>query len=136
LANAGVSLSGMQFSDLAAPVTLGIALGLFVGKPLGIVLFTIAATKALRTPMPHSVAALTGVGWIAGIGFTMSLFIGALAFSEPHLIAETRVGVFAGSIAAAFAGLGLLAVVLRHDAASAEEEHKAVAPFLVEDEKT
>lgn len=65
----------------------------------------------------------------------MSLFIGALAFSDPHLIAETRVGVFAGSIVAAFAGLGLLAVVLRRDVTSVEEERKAVEPFLVEEEK-
>lgn len=135
LANAGVSFGGIQASDLVAPVTLGITLGLFIGKPLGIVLFTLAAARVIRTSLTHSITALTGVAWIAGIGFTMSLFIGALAFSEPHLVAETRIGVFAGSFAAAIAGLGLLTFALRRDVATEEAERKAVRPFLVEDDR-
>lgn len=134
LANAGVSFAGLQLSALTQPVTLGIALGLFFGKPLGIVLCAWLAALALRIPLPGSIPALIGVGWIAGIGFTMSLFIGALAFTDPFLLAETRIGVFVGSIAAALAGLGLLALSLRDKVATDSQEREVVDPFLVEDE--
>jgi NhaA family Na+:H+ antiporter len=77
---------------------LGITLGLFVGKPLGIVLCAWLAALVLRNPLPASIPALIGVAWIAEIGFTMSLFIGAVAFEDPILLSETRIGVFVGSI--------------------------------------
>jgi NhaA family Na+:H+ antiporter len=134
LANVGVSLAGVRASDFVTPVTLGIGLGLFIGKPLGIVLATLAAAKALKTPLPFSLASLVGVGWIAGIGFTMSLFIGALAFSDPQAVTQTRLGVFGGSLAAAFAGLGLLAFALQREVTTAEAAREAVKPFLVEDD--
>lgn len=135
LANAGVSFAGLELSALTQPVTVGIALGLFVGKPLGIVLCAWLAALALRIQLPASIPPLVGVGWIAGIGFTMSLFIGALAFQDPVLIAENRIGVFAGSIAAALAGLGILAALLRASVATEAAERKVVDPFLVEDDQ-
>ncbi len=133
LANAGVSFAGVSAEHFVAPATLGIALGLFVGKPIGIMITTLAAGRVTRTPLPFSVAALAGVGLIAGVGFTMSLFISALAFEDPALIAEARIGVFAGSIAAALAGLLILIWSLRQVVATEEEERAAVEPFLVED---
>ncbi len=133
LANAGVSFTGVSAEHFVAPATLGIALGLFVGKPIGIMISTLAAGRVTRTPLPFSVAALAGVGLIAGVGFTMSLFISALAFEDPALIAEARIGVFAGSIAAALAGLLILIWSLRQVVATEEEERAAVEPFLVED---
>lgn len=133
LANAGVSFEGMSAADLVQPVTLGIALGLLVGKPIGIVMCATAAAKLLRAPLPSSLAALTGVSLIAGIGFTMSLFIGALAFDSPALMAQTRIGVFAGSGAAALTGLAILTLALRRPVATEAAERAAVDPFLVED---
>ncbi len=133
LANAGVSFAGVQVSTLAQPVTIGVALGLLLGKPFGIVLSTLFASRMLKTPLPFAVTALLGVGFLAGIGFTMSLFIGALAFENDAHVAQTRIGVFAASIAAAVVGLGALLLTLRNITASEDAERAAVRPFLVED---
>jgi NhaA family Na+:H+ antiporter len=115
LANAGVPLGNAAADSLLGPVPLGIALGLFVGKQLGVfaacwaaIRFRVAALPAGATwPMFHAVCVLTG------IGFTMSLFIGNLAFGEggfDHL-ATTRIGVLAGSVVSAIAGLALFHAV-------------------------
>lgn len=110
-ANAGVSLSGITLGNLVDPVPLGVALGLFVGKQIGVFL---AAVLAIRTgiaalPEGSNWAQLYGVALLCGIGFTMSLFIGNLAFPGiPHLIDEVKVGVLMGSILAAIAGVILL----------------------------
>lgn len=135
LANAGVSLGELRMEDVAAPVTLGVALGLFIGKPLGIVSFTLIAARLLKAPLPHSLFALLGIGWISGIGFTMSLFISGLAFADPRLMVEARLGVLAGSMAAGIMGVVFLASSLHDKAASAQEERDAVTPFLVEDQR-
>jgi NhaA family Na+:H+ antiporter len=105
-ANAGVSLAGMSLARLVDPVPLGIVLGLFVGKPLGVLAATGIAVAAGLAPRPEgaSWAQLAGIGMLAGIGFTMSLFIGMLAFSEPIHAAQLRLGVLAGSLLAAVAG--------------------------------
>lgn len=132
LANAGVSFAGLAPDALADRVPLGIALGLLLGKPLGIVAATCLAAMALRTRLPARFAAMCGVGLIAGIGFTMSLFVGALAFTDPHLLTETRLGVFTGSILAALAGLLVLRVALKPTLASDEAMRAPVDPFLVE----
>ena len=124
-ANAGVSLAGLSFADLLAPVPLGIALGLFFGKQIGVVGFTWGACRLGLCRLP------TGVGWmhiygaslLAGIGFTMSLFIGALAFSDPALAADVRLGVLSGSTVSAICGF----IVLRF-IASAAEPQPVVAP--------
>ncbi|MFJ3482703.1 Na+/H+ antiporter NhaA [Pseudomonas sp. NPDC090202] len=110
-ANAGVSLSGITLGNLVDPVPLGVALGLFVGKQIGVFL---AATLAIRAglatlPEGSNWTQLYGVALLCGIGFTMSLFIGNLAFpGAAHLIDEVKVGVLMGSILSAIAGVWLL----------------------------
>ncbi|MEQ1716668.1 MAG: Na+/H+ antiporter NhaA [Hyphomicrobium sp.] len=110
-ANAGVPLAGISFGDLAAPIPLGIALGLFVGKPLGIYSFARAAIASGVAAMPEDTtrAHLFGASVLAGIGFTMSLFIGLLAFPDPALATYVRLGVLTGSLLSAIAGYLLLA---------------------------
>ena len=110
-ANAGVSLQGLSLAKLIEPVPLGIALGLFIGKPLGIFAATWLAVAAGLAPRPQgaSWAQVLGVGMLGGIGFTMSLFIGMLAFSEPAHAAQLRLGVLSGSLLSALAGFSCCA---------------------------
>lgn len=105
-ANAGVSFAGMGFASLTEPVMLGIALGLFVGKQLGIFGALWLTIKLNFAPMPTQTnwAQLYGVAAVAGIGFTMSLFIGSLAFSHSDFDAQIRLGVLLGSISSAIVG--------------------------------
>ncbi len=106
-ANAGVSLQGLTFADLAQPVTSGIALGLLIGKPVGITLFTMAVVMTGIAKLPQGVTRtqVIGVGFIAGIGFTMSLFVGVLAFEGlDAMMNAVRLGVLSGSTVAALAG--------------------------------
>ena len=109
-ANAGVSLAGMSLGRLVEPVPLGIVLGLFVGKPLGILARPGWPSPAAwrRSPRAPTGPQILGVGMLAGIGFTMSLFIGMLAFSEPVHAAQLRLGVLAGSLVSAVAGYLIL----------------------------
>jgi len=109
-ANAGVSLQGLSLGKLLEPVPLGIALGLFIGKPLGIFGLSWLAIKSglAAKPQGASWVELLGVGMLGGIGFTMSLFIGTLAFSEVDKAAQLRLGVLAGSLLSATAGYLLL----------------------------
>lgn len=106
-ANAGVSLAG---ANLSAPLTLAIILGLFVGKQAGILGGVVAAERLglARRPAGVGWAQLHGVALLAGIGFTMSLFIGGLAFADAALMAQVKVGVLAGSLLSALAGFALL----------------------------
>ena len=116
-ANAGVSLSSITLGNLIDPVPLGVALGLFVGKQVGVFL---AATLAIRSglarlPEGSNWMQMYGVALLCGIGFTMSLFIGNLAFpGAPHLIDEVKVGVLMGSILSAIVGVLLLRSRLSH----------------------
>lgn len=110
-ANAGVSFSGMSLSNLADPVPLGIAVGLVVGKQVGVFGFSLVAIRCglARLPLHASWMQLYGVAALCGIGFTMSLFIGALAFADAPLLAdETKIGVLLGSVASAVIGAALL----------------------------
>ena len=110
-ANAGVSLSGMHWAAVLAPVTLGIAAGLFVGKQIGVFLTTWAAVKLRWADCPEdaSWAQVYGVSLLCGIGFTMSLFVGLLAFpTSPELQDEVKVGVLMGSVLSAVVGAVLL----------------------------
>jgi Na+:H+ antiporter, NhaA family len=116
LANAGVKLAGVDSTVFLHPVTLGVGLGLVFGKPIGIVLSTFAAAVLLKRSPPANLSAIIGVGMLAGIGFTMSLFIGGLAFQDPALAVPLRVGVLGGSVVSAIAGLTLLGAVLRKSA--------------------
>ena len=113
-ANAGVSLGGIAPSDLLAPLPLGIALGLLIGKQVGIVGFAWLAVKAGLARLPEGVgwAKVHGLSLLAGIGFTMSLFIGNLAFTDQTQIDAVKLGVLSGSLVAALAGFFLLRAVL------------------------
>ncbi|MEP3049877.1 MAG: Na+/H+ antiporter NhaA [Erythrobacter sp.] len=109
-ANAGVSLLGLSPSDLLSPLPLGIALGLLIGKQVGIFGFAFVAVKTGLAKLPENVGwrQIHGLSILAAIGFTMSLFIGNLAFAEASQIDAVKVGVLAGSLVAAVAGFLLL----------------------------
>ena len=85
LTNAGVPLAGVDADVLIHPITMGVGLGLFLGKPIGIMLFTLIAAALLKRPQPGSPSAMLGVAMLAGIGFTMSLFIGATGVRRPGI---------------------------------------------------
>jgi Na+:H+ antiporter, NhaA family len=114
-ANAGVPLGGLGLADVAHPVTAGITLGLLVGKPLGITLAVFMTVRAglARLPQGADWLQMAGVGFVAGIGFTMSLFIGALAFGEGDLMNMVRLGVLLGSLLAATTGVVILMLAAR-----------------------
>ena len=109
-ANAGVSFAGLGLGTLFAPLPLGIATGLFFGKQIGIfgsVRLAVACGLADR-PAGARWVQIYGVALLCGIGFTMSLFIGGLAFADPLLGDEVRIGVLGGSLLSALAGYALL----------------------------
>ena len=108
--NAGVSLAGMTFQDVVSPIPMGIALGLFLGKPIGIMGFSIVAIglKLAGKPEGSTWSQMLGVAFLGGIGFTMSLFIGMLAFVDAERAAEIRIGVLLGSIMSAIVGYLIL----------------------------
>lgn len=111
LANAGVSLKGLSLEAVVSPVSLGVALGLLLGKPVGIGLTTLLAVKAVGAPLPRESTAgqLAGVAATGGIGFTVALFIAELAFSgHPALLENAKLGILLGSAASALVGFGLL----------------------------
>jgi NhaA family Na+:H+ antiporter len=113
LANAGVVMAELDMQvTMLHPVTLGIALGLTFGKPIGITLFTWLTTKILGVNLIDGVTwpMIVGVGFLGGIGFTMSLFIGALSFSVPVYQEYAKMGIIIGSIASAFLGYILLRI--------------------------
>ena len=110
-ANAGVSLEGLTFKSLLSPVPLGIVLGLFVGKQLGVFLFSYISIKTGIAQMPNKSNWLTlyGVGILTGIGFTMSLFVGNLAFVEnTQYIDGVKIGVLTGSLLSTVFGFLLI----------------------------
>jgi NhaA family Na+:H+ antiporter len=105
-ANAGVSLAGLTLGDLFAPLSLGIAAGLIVGKQAGVFLMTwlAVATGVAKRPAQASWAQVYGASLLAGVGFTMSLFIGTLAFEGPEYASAVRVGVLSGSFVCGLLG--------------------------------
>jgi Na+:H+ antiporter, NhaA family len=116
-ANAGLPLGDVSFSSLTSPLSLGISTGLTFGKPLGIMFAVFFVIKTGLTKLPDGTnwIHMFGVSCLAGIGFTMSLFIGSLAFEDASLIDGVRLGVITGSMLSAVLGLGiLLFAVPRH----------------------
>ena len=113
-ANAGVSLDGLTLSSLMLPVPLGILVGLFAGKQIGVMLFSFLAVKLGAAQMPDNSnwLSLYGVSILTGIGFTMSLFVGNLAFVDnTEYIDGVKIGVLAGSLLSTVFGYFLLSIV-------------------------
>jgi len=110
LANAGVAIGGDLTAILASPLALGIFLGLVVGKPLGILLLSWVAVKSGRGALPGGMTwgQVFGAGCLAGIGFTMSLFITGLAFHDEILQSAAKVGILAASLASGVTGYVVL----------------------------
>ena len=115
-ANAGVSLEGLSLSSLLEPVPLGILLGLFVGKQVGVMLVSFFAVKCGVAQMPDKSnwLSLYGVSILTGVGFTMSLFVGNLAFAENiQYIDGVKIGVLAGSLLSTLFGYFILLYALK-----------------------
>jgi NhaA family Na+:H+ antiporter len=113
LANAGVHV---ELRAITEPVAVAVAVALLLGKPAGVVLFSFLAVRLGVAKLPHGVnwLMLLGGGFLAGIGFTMSLFVAGLAFpTEPQLLADAKIGILIGSACSACAGAGLLLLTLR-----------------------
>ncbi len=112
LANAGIELDGGFGDTILSDLSLGVVLGLFLGKPLGIVLFSLVAVKLGIASLPRGVSwrHILGAGCLGGVGFTMALFIGNLAFADnPGDLTSTKLAVLVGSALSAIAGLVILA---------------------------
>ena len=112
-ANAGVSLEGLTISSLMMPVPLGILAGLFIGKQVGVMLFSYLAVNLGMAQMPDNSSwlSLYGVSILTGIGFTMSLFVGNLAFVENiQYLDGVKIGVLAGSLLSTIFGYFVLSI--------------------------
>ncbi|MGB3210650.1 MAG: Na+/H+ antiporter NhaA [Desulforhopalus sp.] len=111
IANAGVPLTGLEpMEALTDPITLGIAVGLVLGKPLGIFFFTFGIAKILKTELIQGTTwtQVLGAGLLGGIGFTMSLFISNLSFTDATHLEYAKIGIMIGSFISALAGYVLL----------------------------
>jgi len=117
-ANAGVSLQGLSLENLLEPIPLGIAAGLFAGKAIGVFGATWIAVMGGLADKPDGATwvQILGIALLAGIGFTMSLFIGMLAFPDPAEAASLRLGVLTGSLLSAVAGFLILKAATRPSA--------------------
>jgi NhaA family Na+:H+ antiporter len=106
LTNAGVPITDGFFDTLLSPVALGIVFGLVLGKQMGVTLFSWLAIRSGYANMPAGVTwgQIYGVGWLTGIGFTMSLFITELAFDDPVLLNQAKVGILVASLVAGVGG--------------------------------
>lgn len=109
-ANAGVSLQGFSLASIMAPLPLGIAAGLVIGKQIGVFGSVLLAVKFGIARRPDGVTwmQIYGLSCLAGIGFTMSLFIGTLAYAGPEMMAQVRYGVLTGSLVSALLGYAVL----------------------------
>jgi NhaA family Na+:H+ antiporter len=115
LANAGVTLKGMDLGEaLVSPVSIGIIAGLFLGKQFGIFAFAWLAVKIKLASLPEGVnwSKIYGAGILAGIGFTMSLFIAGLAFSDDTIINLSKIGILTASLIAGVVGFLFLKTAL------------------------
>lgn len=116
LANAGFSLVDFELGFLMDSIVLGIVFGLFVGKQIGVFGLTWAAVKLKLVKLPDNTTwlGIYGVSLLCGIGFTMSLFLGTLAFSDATYLAEVRMGVMLGSMLSGIVGAAVLRMALKH----------------------
>ncbi|HVR66374.1 MAG TPA: Na+/H+ antiporter NhaA [Verrucomicrobiae bacterium] len=117
-ANAGVSLTGIRFASLFENIAFGIAAGLFIGKQIGVLLSVFLCVKLRLARLPEGTGwlAIYGASLLAGIGFTMSLFIGTLAWDHTYYSAPLRIGVLGGSLLSGIAGYIVLRFATRNPA--------------------
>lgn len=110
LANAGVAFSGDGIASMMQPVPLGVAVGLLLGKQVGILLFAWLVVRVGVTSLPMGVTwrHVWGAAWLGGIGFTMSLFVAGLAFTDPALLAQAKMSILANSVVAGLGGYFVL----------------------------
>lgn len=133
LANAGVSVEGSVAELISSRASLGVALGLLLGKPAGIFGATWLALRLRLAPMPTGATwpQLFGVSALAGIGFTMSIFVASLAFSSDAALQDaSKVGIFTGSLASMLAGLAILLATGREQAPKEEDDDLEVRTEL------
>jgi NhaA family Na+:H+ antiporter len=122
-AAAGFPFRGLTPHDVLAPVALGVGLALFIGKPLGVFgVASLAATlKFGRRPAGSTWLELLGVAQLTGVGFTMSFYLGGLAFGDPLAQTQARMGVIAGSLASVAVGALLLTIAGRRREAAGDD---------------
>ena len=111
ISNAGVTLSGMDLkAAFTSPVTLGVGVGLVLGKPVGVLLFTLVIAKILKTDLLPGTTwvHILGAGLLGGIGFTMSLFLSSLSFTDPVYLEYAKIGIILGSFFSGVAGYSIL----------------------------
>jgi NhaA family Na+:H+ antiporter len=132
LANAGVEF---KIAELTSPIAVAVATGLLFGKPIGVFLFSFAAVKLGIGALPKGVTwpVILGAGFLAGIGFTMALFVNGLAFAgkADHLDAG-KVGTLSGSLVSAILGSALLLIFLPKEARESQTEGAAGDPGFLE----
>lgn len=123
-ANAGVDLSGIKLADVLSPLPLGIACGLFFGKQIGVFLFSLGAVRLGLAKLPTGAnwMQLYGIACLTGVGFTMSLFIGTLAFQDADTLNAVRLGVLMGSVASGVVGYTALRIACREGASSTQTQ--------------
>lgn len=115
-ANAGLTVTAIDVVEAVTfPLTIGVACGLFLGKPLGILLFSAIFVRARLASLPVGVTwpHIAGAGLLGGLGFTMSLFIAGLSFEDPAFLDYAKLGILAGSLMSGMAGMAVLHVVAR-----------------------
>lgn len=114
LGNAGVTIDGGAFSNIFTPVSLGILLGLCIGKPLGIFasVYVLIKFKLIKMPEKLGFGHFLGAGSLGGIGFTMSLFIAFLAFSDPHILMTAKLSIVCASLLSGLIGAAIFKIIL------------------------
>ena len=122
VANAGVRISAEMLSTVSWRVVVGIVIALLAGKVLGVTLASRASVRTGIAALPEEVnwSQIHGVGWLAGIGFTMSLFIANLAFGSGSLLDSAKIGILSASVIAGIVGWSLLRRHPKAKAATAE----------------
>jgi Na+:H+ antiporter, NhaA family len=131
LANAGIVLDGGLLQAMFTPVGLGVFLGLLIGKPLGFLGFSWLAVRSGWARLPESTTwqQMSGIGCLAGIGFTMSLFVTELAFTSEAHITSAKAAILTGSCVSAIVGYAVLSRVLSTGASAATESRAASGPL-------
>ena len=114
MGNTGLLFRGIVFSEaISNPVIIGIIVGLVFGKPIGIILFSYISVKSGMASLPNEVrwSHILGGAMLGGIGFTMSLFLSELSFSDPHILDYGRIAILTGSVLSAIIGMSYLGFI-------------------------